>query len=687
MAVAVQHPSLPPTGYMSASMHAATRDKQLPPPPAEQLHSTPAPAKITRANSRSFRPKLHTLPSAGIASSSVPSPASSTPRARPMSSFLPRSTSATFVNAVKQPKILSALVYSIEWPDFWSFANTCRDCRRLVGTPDLTDVVLSRFVPGYAQCLRACDLEQLKKVTVTLSDLHLLYMSQHMPLHRYPMHSLACQNALYPTPEQMKFTRKLVALTQTHSRFVLLLQSLTHSTSNPPPPELDDPFSFSRRNKNAGVPELTFPAPLCYADTDDSPDDPWAVPPPRESEAQGSPTKITISPTPTRSNTKIKGHAKLPSHNSVLSMARRRPSTDSSLSALTTPIKRRTSVFGGKKTVPPPPVEPRSLRLYASAWRRTLFHTSGGSTSDDEDDSLPRPRRHFASSPMSSSASSRSSPSPVGSRRPTMVAASSSNAGRLPSSSTPHDLSLATSRTRSPILRVFIPCATLAPDSPEVQACEDQLVQAGLWDHLSTGDIVCNLGYVPPRASPTSSSAASSADDINEDERGTWLLFDGTVLVPHTPPAPPPIEDPLSLPSPFYYAHITPPACDPAFRLARLPPCGGVPDLALVRTTAKVRSARSATGFAFVRRYAWTARVYRYAMPGDDIGAGWLGEWVLQGEGTKEGRQVLLDCIAGYENEPREWEMVREKSRPGRIWLRLVHDYCPPNGGQEHHLP
>ena len=174
MAVAVQHPSLPPTGYMSASMHAATRDKQLPPPPAEQLHSTPAPAKITRANSRSFRPKLHTLPSAGIASSRVPSPASPTPRVRPMSSFLPRSTSATFVNAVKQPKILSALVYSIEWPDFWSFANTCRDCRRLVGSPDLTDVVLSRFVPGYAQCLRACDLEQLKKVTVTLSDLHLL---------------------------------------------------------------------------------------------------------------------------------------------------------------------------------------------------------------------------------------------------------------------------------------------------------------------------------------------------------------------------------------------------------------------------------------------------------------------------------------------------------------------------------
>lgn len=111
-------------------------------------------------------------------------------------------------------------------------------------------------------------------------------------------------------------------------------------------------------------------------------------------------------------------------------------------------------------------------------------------------------------------------------------------------------------------------------------------------------------------------------------------------------------------------------------------------EMALVRTTAKVRSARAAAGYAFVRRYAWTARVYRAAMPGDDVGGGWLGEWVLQGEGTKEGRQVLLDCIAGYENEPREWEMVREKSRPGRIWLRLVHDYCPPvESGHEDQLP
>lgn len=71
----------------------------------------------------------------------------------------------------------------------------------------------------------------------------------------------------------------------------------------------------------------------------------------------------------------------------------------------------------------------------------------------------------------------------------------------------------------------------------------------------------------------------------------------------------------------------------------------------------------------------WTARVWRQGMGmgfEDGVGDGWLGEWVLEAEGTREGRQVLLDCLGGEgEGEVRrEWELVREKSGGGRLWLK-----------------
>ena len=60
-----------------------------------------------------------------------------------------------------------------------------------------------------------------------------------------------------------------------------------------------------------------------------------------------------------------------------------------------------------------------------------------------------------------------------------------------------------------------------------------------------------------------------------------------------------------------------------------------------------------------------------------DIGDGWYGDWVLETEGTKEGRQVLLDWLGGgYVGPPREWELVRERSgvskkdSKGTVWLK-----------------
>ena len=54
---------------------------------------------------------------------------------------------------------------------------------------------------------------------------------------------------------------------------------------------------------------------------------------------------------------------------------------------------------------------------------------------------------------------------------------------------------------------------------------------------------------------------------------------------------------------------------------------------------------------------------------------GWAGEWVLQGEGTREGRAALQDMLRGERGtrrQEREFEIVLDKSGSGRLWLRYV---------------
>ena len=55
------------------------------------------------------------------------------------------------------------------------------------------------------------------------------------------------------------------------------------------------------------------------------------------------------------------------------------------------------------------------------------------------------------------------------------------------------------------------------------------------------------------------------------------------------------------------------------------------------------------------------------------LGEGWQGEWVLEAEGTKEGRQNLLDAVQASADGTTKrglWEVARDKSGGGRIWMR-----------------
>lgn len=210
-----------------------------------------------------------------------------------------------------------------------------------------------------------------------------------------------------------------------------------------------------------------------------------------------------------------------------------------------------------------------------------------------------------------------------------------------------------------------MPCSGLSADV--LTACEDQLIEDELWDHLSVGDIVCNFGYVPPVDERENELLSQPPP---ESDRRTWLIFTGDQLVIYEPKLPAPIGDALSLPSPFYYAHILSANANPHFYLT-LPAMKAHYTLAPVITT--VPSPRSYNGIVRLRTYAWLATV--------DAGAhaamsdGWRGEWVLQGEGTREGKMALAEILRGgrYGVSEHEWEVIRENSGEGRLWLRSVH--------------
>jgi hypothetical protein len=423
-------------------------------------------------------------------------------------------------------------------------------------------------------------------------------------------------------------------LCQAHSRMVLLLQALIHSSPSLVPEELEDPSLRYRNVAQQGGRELVFPAPLSFISSDGA----------DKNHAQQRMSREDVRsfsmPTTLGRPRRIEGDRDPSSRSSRISMLR-------------------------KNKVPPPPpsANPLSLKIYSGSWRgprrMSMIH------SDDDQTLSRRTKLNFA--PVTDSSGSSTDYSP-GSRSPH----STRLADFLPSPSTshtPHDIRAAVSRLRAPILRVFFPCSEM--DHHAISACEAQLEDAELWQHLSVGDVVCNLGYLPPVDGEGSSNNSDQSGDPTIGPE-SWTIFDGTNLLPYTPSAILPLSEPLSLPSPFYYAHITSPPVNPRF-IATLPE--EEPELSLVLLPTRVRSPHSPNGVARIKKYLWLARLRPHVRPG--LGEGWHCEWILEGEGTKEGRQSLLDTLRGNDSAEREWELVMERCTTTRIWLRSV---TPRNG-------
>lgn len=477
----------------------------------------------------------------------------------------------------------------------------------------------------------------------------------------YPIHALQFSTR-FSNAHQLKLLRKLQAFAIVHSKFVLLLQSLAHSSLRPLEPQLED-NSAARSSiphiSPSGTKQLYFPEPLCYS---------------------ASPA---IHKTPS-----FHRHKRSQSVEIVM--------TQSKTPGTKPPGRMRSLLCRSRQPLPPPSPDFLIRQSYFSPWRRILHSQPPIGTPE----SASPQRRRFPASPSPSSSSLSTS------GRLSMIHENrrSTSVPRLRLALlSPHDIHLATSRSHAPVLRVFVPCSEF--NDVSIAACEDQLTAAGLWNHLSVGDIVCNLGYMPPPPSPEHdlSSAGGGSRRASFCGRATedvvWLVFDGLGLVPYSPVLqPPPIKDAMTLVTPLYYSHILQTSAHPFFtldlysKLSRFRentfPPPAPPKFELVAMFTKVRSPNSPGGYATVKRYKWIATIKgTKAVVSGDLGAGngWLtDEWALEVDGTVEGRSMLDALLsspdaADWARGDWVWEIDRQRSNSSKTWFRSVHFRLTPS--------
>ncbi|CAE7053838.1 unnamed protein product [Rhizoctonia solani] len=559
------------------------------------------------------------------------------------------------VVALSEPRIVGGIVRYLNWHEFRMLAMTSHSVRSALEAEECMDLVLARFVPNYT--LGARPEEQIH---VSLDHLEMFMLSQHMSVHLYPTHALSVVDSLMNAMHMASHTtERFQALTAAHSRIVLLLRS--RALAAPSAPEIDEPPSPPLPS----APQLVFPAPLFAAAP--------AAKPPAKKQDKSENRRSSISSLFTLSRGSSRRNKGLPPLPPPTQKTHRSSIYQSLEKRSSTGIHYSNSVYSN------------SSQQFASTGRRRSSRPARSKSTPpvhpDDDDILKPPRpwyRRHSSLPGTPASSSRGSLTAVSETR-------EANAPLLPTG--PHDLLYASVPARAPVLRVFVPTDFMSPES--IRACELNLFRAGLWDTMKTGDVVCNLGYVP-RTSSVDQFGRINHSDARQTE---WLIFTGHALVPYVPPAPPPPDiNILSLPGPAYYSHLytptptqlTLPECEPGPAV-----CGSVyafsvprrstePTFTLDSSLGYVKSSR---GVARVWKPVWIAsfrvdptfragssRKGKQRIP--SLAEEWAGEWVLEGMGTREGERALRDAMD--DGQVRFWEWVREKSGPGRNWFRLV---------------
>ena len=75
--------------------------------------------------------------------------------------------------ALSIPRIFAITLHLIQWPDIHALLISCSAARSLFRSPDIRDLILSRFVPGYQFCILHGDQRREHDVYVSIHDLDL----------------------------------------------------------------------------------------------------------------------------------------------------------------------------------------------------------------------------------------------------------------------------------------------------------------------------------------------------------------------------------------------------------------------------------------------------------------------------------------------------------------------------------
>lgn len=184
---------------------------------------------------------------------------------------------------------------------------------------------------------------------------------------------------------------------------------------------------------------------------------------------------------------------------------------------------------------------------------------------------------------------------------------------------------------------------------------------------------MCNLGYVPDVGADDPATGNGADLDDGSDCRG-WMIWSGYELRPLTTRAAIPVRDPtFLLTTPHYYSHVLLAGENPRFEMAiPLIPAeqsqGYVFSLTREVRLAVAAKKKSEAGEPpkkhKVNRFIWVARVEC---------ARWGSEWMIEVEGTKEGRDYLESALRDSQmGMERAWELVRDRTGRGRVYIRKV---------------
>lgn len=220
---------------------------------------------------------------------------------------------------------------------------------------------------------------------------------------------------------------------------------------------------------------------------------------------------------------------------------------------------------------------------------------------------------------------------------------------------------------RCPILRVFVPLSPQVPDWPCAEGAKrarHELERCGAWGKLRLGDVLINTALRDPLAPRN------------------WMLFVPTVtpyLVPleyrfspdgHLPA----YFDAFKVPPSYYYPLLSP----PYIIFPDLLPWAdqALPTIRLAFERSDITTTRGEKVVA--KRYLHVCGFEITSDAGHLACEEWQGMVTLEAEGTAEGRASLLRRLGRAANETRvqaqrgPWEIIREKSLGGTVWLRYV---------------